>query len=276
MDKFKFDEHLKAIEILTTNKRQLENQVSDLQNKIISIECNYAEIVNNLNQCENEKKKLENELICCKQNINAMSEELQEQKRTLKEQLGIINSLTEKNNDLLEEMDIAKTALVAKQTENACLNSRLNNLQHKLDVTELHLQQLSHGVSTKSNSGVEKNFVEENDLLQKVSNLDHQLSIALNEKEQIKNYYEQCLRELNKQLNTLSTQHSELLRQNHVLCNRESSLIEQISEMEIRMQQFRDSYSANMDTPLQSDENKELAELKEKYKQLEVSIYVDI
>lgn len=271
--KTKYEEQLKAVELLTSSKRQLEIQVQSLQDKIKQIELNCSESKSNFNMHQQEMSMLQTELNNIKENNISLKKDLDTKNDKVDEQMKLIASLMDKNNDLSEQLDITKTALMARQAEVGSLQSHNNNLQIQVESTELRLQQLSHGETKRNNTDITANNIEDIDiLLRKVTSLEQQLKSMLSEKQLMKVHYEQYVKEMDEQVNYFAVKNGDLVRQNHVLSNRETELIEQISNIEIKMQEYIKSSGANMKSSRKQDNKAEIEELKQKCQQLEEDI----
>lgn len=268
------EQHLKAMEILTTNKRQLEIQLYELQDKVKDIDSKYTESVNNCNKYKQHLYSLELELKTLKDKYLLQNEDIHNKSKTIEELNAIISKLTEKNNSLSEQIDITKTALMTKEAENTSMQSLLLNLQNKLDGTELQLQQLSNGTILSSDlKSTNQNLSEENErLIQKIAHLQQQLKSVIMEKEQLNINYEQYVGQLNEQVSSLSTKNNTLMQENNILADRESSLIEQIGDMEIQLQHFRETCVPTQNVSTEINYNIEYNELQSKYLELEVGI----
>lgn len=228
-----------ATEFLISSKRNLELQLTDLQSKNTELE---NTLVTTTNKCDFFLKKvntLENELknICYK--YNAAIEELQAKDILLKEFNDWKTSVLEEKTDLQEQLEFTKTILTAKEAENDSLHSQLFNIQSQLDTTQLQLQQLTTGAHDTGNQQVQESIRHNNEtLLQKVTSLEQQLKSQLKDYQQINSHYEHYVGELNEQLKAVTSKNEDLNRELQNLSNRENGLIEQISEMEIRIQNY--------------------------------------
>lgn len=225
-------------EILISSKRNLENQNSELQSKLIQLENSQTTAVNENYMCKQQINSLQQDIQNLQQKYLRASEEIKNKETTIKELDKIKLSLSDESNNLQEQLEFTKTMLTAKESENTGLQNQLQNLQNQLDVTQLHLQQISNG----NQINIAQQQKKEHDteiLIQKISTLEYQLKAMQKERDQINVHYEHYVAELNEQLKTLAIKNQELNTEVTRLSNRETGLIEQISDMEIRLQNFQ-------------------------------------
>lgn len=256
-------------EILISNKRSLENQISELQTKLLQLESSQTTAMNENYFCKQQIISLQQDIQIIQQKYFSASEELNVKDATIKEMEKLKLTLTDENNNLQEQLEFTKTMLTAKESENTALQNQLKNLQNQLDVTQLHLQQISNG--NQINFAQQKKEHDTELLLQKLSTLEHQLKTMQKERDQINVHYEHYVAELNEQLKTLAIKNEELNAEVTRLSNRETGLIEQISDMEIRLQNFQIIAKRQpfVDEPKVYEE---LQELQQKYGGVQVSL----
>ncbi|CAH0404777.1 unnamed protein product [Chilo suppressalis] len=253
---------LNVTELLISNKRNLEVQIAELQLKLASLESNLRQEINYHNDSKQKICYLETEL----QNLNNKylytMDQLQLQASNIKELNDKKSSLLDENNNLLEKLEFTKTILTAKETENASLHSQLDQLHRELDVTKLQLQQLLNGSNLYIPVSNDPESKRNDELLQKVEYLEQQLKVVQKERDQINVHYEQYATELNEQLKLVTSKNEDLSNQVYHLSNRENSLVDQISEMEIRIQNLQ----------IKSLEYKEQPQILEKNENVEKNI----
>lgn len=255
-------------EILISNKRNLENQISELQTKLIQLESSQTTAINENYFCKQQINSLQQDIQNVQQKYFRASEEINAKDATIKEMEKLTLSLTDENNNLQEQLEFTKTMLTAKESDNTALQNQLQNLQNQLDVTQLHLQQISNGNQIKIAQQKKEHDTEV--LLQKISTLEHQLKTMQKERDQINVHYEHYVAELNEQLKTLAIKNEEFNNEVTRLSNRENGLIEQISDMEIRLQNFQ--IIAKRQTFVdQPKVYEELQELQQNYSSVQVS-----
>ncbi|CAB3231111.1 unnamed protein product [Arctia plantaginis] len=233
-----FPGDVNVTEILISNKRNLELQVYELQKKLSHLEQNHAIVINDFKICDHKLNGLQYELKDINEKyLNAMQEILL--KDTNISQLNSINtSLSEENSNLLEQLEFTRTILNGKEAENDLLQSQLHNLQNQYDVIHLQMQQLTNG--SPSVPPKEKTVENEKNeaMSQKICNLEQQITLMQKERDQMNLHYEHYVAELNDQLKLAIKRNEELNKEVQNLSNRENSLIEQISDMEIRIQNY--------------------------------------
>lgn len=260
---------INVTEILISNKRNLEEQVSELESKLRELESAYRAEVNNHNCAKQQVTFLQNELKDLMDKYAIAMENKITINKNIEELNKIKTSLFDDNNNLKEQLEFTKSILTAKETENSCLHNQMNNLQNELDFTKLQLQQLTSGsniymaqTDTKSENSEE--------LLQKINTLEELLKTAHKERDQVNTHYEQYVRELNEELKSAMIKNEEFSKEISNLSIRESSLIEQISEMEIRLQSFK--IKKDEETIVHTTvNNEELINLQNKYTKTQVS-----
>ncbi|KAF9414689.1 hypothetical protein HW555_007467, partial [Spodoptera exigua] len=157
-------------------------------------------------------------------------------KRNLESQVHHLQSSLEHN--LAEQLEFTRNVLHSKETESDALHKQLANLQSQYDVIHLQLQQLTNGSPFTPPAEKAENDEKTQVMSQKISYLEQQLTSLQKERDQINLHYEHYVAELNEQLSTLIKKNEELTRSVENLSNRENSLIEQISDMEIRIQNY--------------------------------------
>ncbi|KAL0849145.1 hypothetical protein ABMA28_013493 [Loxostege sticticalis] len=229
---------INVTEILISNKRNLEEQVSELESKLRELDSAYRAEVNNHNCAKQQVTFLQNEL----KDLMDKYAIAMENKITINKNIEDLNkiktSLFDDNNNLKEQLEFTKSILTAKETENSCLHNQMNNLQNELDFTKLQLQQLTSG-SNICMAQTDAKSENSEELLQKINTLEELLKTAHKERDQVNTHYEQYVRELNEELKSAMIKNEEFSKEISNLSIREGSLIEQISEMEIRLQSFK-------------------------------------
>lgn len=260
---------INVTEILISNKRNLEEQVSELESKLRELESAYRAEVNNHNCAKQQVTFLQNELKDLMDKYAIAMENKITINKNIEELNKIKTSLFDDNNNLKEQLEFTKSILTAKETENSCLHNQMNNLQNELDFTKLQLQQLTSGSNIYMAQTDAKSENSE-ELLQKINTLEELLKTAHKERDQVNTHYEQYVRELNEELKSAMIKNEEFSKEISNLSIRESSLIEQISEMEIRLQSFK--IKKDEETIVHTTvNNEELINLQNKYTTTQVS-----
>ncbi|KAL0894729.1 hypothetical protein ABMA27_013263 [Loxostege sticticalis] len=229
---------INVTEILISNKRNLEEQVSELESKLRELDSAYRAEVNNHNCAKQQVTFLQNELKDLMDKYAIAMENKITINKNIEELNKIKTSLFDDNNNLKEQLEFTKSILTAKETENSCLHNQMNNLQNELDFTKLQLQQLTSG-SNICMAQTDAKSENSEELLQKINTLEELLKTAHKERDQVNTHYEQYVRELNEELKSAMIKNEEFSKEISNLSIREGSLIEQISEMEIRLQSFK-------------------------------------
>lgn len=263
---------LNATEILISNKRNLEIQVNELQSKLADLEINYSVTIEKYNVANQKIQNLENNLRDTNDKYLSANNELLEKDKTINELNSLKLILTEENSSIIEQLEFTKTMLTAKESENNSIYSQLFNLQNQLDATQLQLQQLTNGAYDVISNSKEINAEETAHMMQKMSNLEQQLKDVHKEKDSITSHYQHYVNDLNEHLKGVLSKNQEQCKEIKTLLDRESSLVEQIAEMEIRLQSLQmQKKIVDNETTNGSDDVKEL---QCKYDKIQVSIYL--
>lgn len=252
---------INVTEILISNKRNLELQVHDLQSKLGQLELNHALVINEYKACNKKVHELENELKDINNKHLIVAQEISIKDAKISELNSVKSLLSEENSNLIEQLEFTKTLVSAKEAETNSLHSQLYNLQNQYDVILLQLQQLTNGTPDCQPNKKASHTENTEALTQKISNLEQQLSSLQKERDQMNLHYEHYVAELNEQLKAVMKKNEDLIREVDNLSNRENSLIEQISDMEIRIQNYKlDKYKIqeNHDTDILKDLQDEL------------------
>lgn len=269
------DMDLNVTEILISNKRNLERQVTELELKLTQLQTTYGLEINSHNATKQQLNNVKTELKHLNDKYYFAMENIKQLETEIKELNSVKSVMTDDNNNLCEQLELTKSILTAKEAENASIRNHLQHLQNELDVTKLQLQQLNSGVNTCTATSFECLNSEQNDvLLQKVNSLEQQLNISQKERDQINCHYENYVGELNAQLKSVILQNDELSKKVKSLCARENCLIDQISEMEIRIQNFQVKEENAIEHLSNNQENVksiDVIHLQEKYTKTQVS-----
>lgn len=242
-------------ELLVSSKRDLELTVNQLQLKLSQTESEYAAALNSHNLYKQQLNSLEKNLKNVNDKYMVMTEEVQSKDRVIENLHAQKSSLLDENSNLQDQLEFTKSVLTAKETENDSLHSQLYKLQEQLDATQLHLQQITNGSAdfiTPSN-GTQDGHLNVA-LQQKILTLEQQIKVLQKERDQISSHYEHYVGDLNNQLKSALVKNEELTREVQDLTNREIGLIEQISDMEIRLQNFQ-KFKESVDSKALANEN---------------------
>ncbi|XP_072936505.1 uncharacterized protein [Epargyreus clarus] len=254
-------------EILISNKTNLEIQNRELQSKIAQLEHILSKEVNENNFNLQKISALELKLNETQQNYSMLTESMSSQNALINELKNQIKQLQDENNNLIEQQEFTKTMLTTKEMEVAQLDGQVSVLRRQLDVTTLQLQQLTTDTNVTLNQNTGGN--ENNELLkEKIAMLEHQLENSVKDKDHISSHYEHYVGKLNEQIRIQATKNEALSVEVKGLYNRESALIEQISQMEIRMQNYRRQSEAYAE----SHNSSYIQELKDKVTSLQVEL----
>ncbi|KAJ8726304.1 hypothetical protein PYW07_001002 [Mythimna separata] len=260
-------------EILISNKRNLELQVHHLQTKLGQLEQQYALVVSDYTKCNQKVNELEFEIKNINDKYLIVTEEINIKDSKLNELNAKNTTLLEDNGNLTEQLEFTKSVLNAKEAENDSLRNQLFNLQNQYDLLHLQLQQLTDGTPASIPTAKANNNDKTEAMLQKISNLEQQLQSLQKERDQINLHYEHYVAELNEQLRSVIKKNEELTREVDNLSNRENSLIEQISDMEIRIQNFnhdKKKFEVDRNTSTVKDMQDDLRKARDDLEQLQI------
>lgn len=225
-------------EILISTKTNLELQIKDLNEKLTNLESLYISENYNHNISKQKLIALEHELKSLSNKYEIAVQDAASKDESLLELKNRISTLTDENNNLVEQVEFTKSMLTTKEIENTELVSKLSYCKNQLDVLQLQIQQLTNSSNTSREQS--HNTSEEKEaLIKKISRLEQTIESLQKERDQINTHYEHYVRELNDQYGAEVKKNEGLAQEIQNLHNRESMLIEQISEMEIRIQNYK-------------------------------------
>ncbi|OWR44906.1 golgin-80 [Danaus plexippus plexippus] len=225
-------------EILIANNANLEMQIKNFTEKLAHLEYLYGSEVSSHNTSKQRIINLESELSDLSSRYLKVEQDMQQKNREFNDLQVLYNSFVEANNNLSEQVEFTKSMLTAKESENTHLQSQINNYHNQLDSAMLQIQQLTNNSSIMQ--APTNNSVEEIELLKKkISALEQQTVVLQKERDNKNSHYEHYVKELTEQLKNEVNKNESHLQTIQNLYNRENSLIEQISDMEIRLQNYQ-------------------------------------
>ncbi|CAF4760615.1 unnamed protein product [Pieris macdunnoughi] len=263
----------KVNEYFIYNQNSLENEVRALQQKLSAYETMYADEKANHHISKQNISTLEWEIKNCKDNLLILNQDSNKKDEVILELTTYNQTLRTENNNLLEQLELTKSIISSKESDNAHLLNQVNLYLNQLEVTQLQLQQLSSDATVNVNSNSNKEELEQ--LHQKIDTLNKKITSLQQEKDNIVSHYQHYLTDLKEQLNTSKLKNEQLSKEVEMLSDRESGLIEQIGDMEIRMQKFNKK-DYEMETQVDTSElqkqllllQKDLEVNKKQYKEL--------
>lgn len=256
----------KTTELLITNKRNLEMEIQNLKHKVCELESNYENVLTNCNTLQNRNNCLETELGTIRDMNVSIVNKLSLEEKELEECKKVTYALEQEKSHLLEQLDFTKTVLTAKETENISLHSKITTLANDLESTQLRLHQLTSGIVLHNDNENQCHNDQIESFKQRITLLEQQLKFSQKECSQINSHYEHYITELNDQLKLASLRNEELVKQTQLLSSRENCLIEQISSMEIQLQNLRGYIEINKT----NDGNTNTNEIQQLNKELQV------
>ncbi|CAH2104718.1 unnamed protein product [Euphydryas editha] len=263
-------------EMLISNKTNLESQINDLSAKLAHMESLYGQETNNHNNCKQQNIALQSEINNLMTKYSIIVQEASSKDKEM-QQLKVTNQyLQDERNNLFEQVELTKSMLATKESENTKLLSQVSTYQNQIELLQLQIQQLTNDSTVKLDQN-NKTPEETEALLHKISSLEQKIETLQKDKEQINSHYEHYVRDLNERLKSEINKNETLSKDLQNLYNRENSLIEQISEMEIRLQNYATKKSdlskqEQIDTDLQNKyiaTKNELEEINVKYNELQ-------
>lgn len=207
-----------------------------LQQKLSEYEVLYTDEKANHSKAKQNVSSLEWEISNLKNNISKLNQDSKRKDEVILELSSSNQSFRNENNNLLEQLELTKTILTSKESEKAHLQSQVKLYFNQLEVALLQLQQLSSATAVNVTSDPDIEKVEQ--LQQKIDTLNKKNSSLQQEKDNVVAHYQHYLTDLKEQQNFARVKNEQLSKEVDSLSDREKSLIEQISEMEIRMQKF--------------------------------------
>ncbi|XP_038222602.1 golgin subfamily A member 2 [Zerene cesonia] len=228
---------VKMAEYLIYNQKCLENEVQSLQNKLSELNSLYTNEQINHNKFKEKSNILESEVSILSDKYAKISQDLKNKDDLISELKSKTQILLDENNNLNEQLDFTKTMLKTKESDNAQLHNQVCLYYSQLEAARLQVQQLTID-STTENVHKNSNSAEIEQLQTKISGLEQKIAIMEQEREHITSYYEHYMKDLTTQLNSTTLRNEDLSKEVSRLSDRESGLVDQISDMEIRLQNF--------------------------------------
>lgn len=229
---------INAAEILISNKRTLELQVHDLLAKLSQLEHNHLLLNKDYKLCNQKVSELQNELKDINSKYSYAMQEMMMKDTMINGLNATKSSMLDEKTNFLEQLEFTKSILNTKEAANEALSSQLYGLQNQYDVLYLQLQQLTNGSLHCPPSEKPVDNEKNEAMMQKITNLEQQVSLLHKERDQLNLHYEHYVAELNEQLRSAIKNNENLNKEVQDLSNRENSLVEQISDMEIRIQNY--------------------------------------
>lgn len=256
---------INVTEILISNRTNLEMQLSELNGKLARLEHLHGLEINNHNVAKQKIITLQSEVTDLTNKYSITLQEATVKDDTIKQLNTLNQSLKDENNNLSEQLEFTKSMLTSKEFENAQLQNQIFTYQNQLDSLQLQIQQLTNDspINTKQDSNI---LDETNALLQKIPGLEQKIEALQKERDHIQSHYEHYVHELNEQLRSEMIKNENLAKDLQNLYNRESSLVDQISDMEIRLQNYDIKNKAEM-----CKQEVEL-EIQKEYQEIKVSV----
>ncbi|XP_045760539.1 golgin subfamily A member 2 [Maniola jurtina] len=249
-------------EILISTKMNLETQIRNLTEKLSHLESLYRSESSNHDIAKQKVDSLEHELNILSNKYENAVQKISHKDGSLAELNSLISNMRDENNNLAEQLEFTKSILSTKEIENTQLHHDIRRFQNQIDLLQLQIQQLTNNTFTQSDQ-CNKAFEETQAFVKKISNLEQTIEALQKNRDQINSHYEHYVRELNEQYKSEVKKNENLAQEIQNLYNRENSLIEQISDMEIRLQNY---YTIKEDKIQQKESDTEMQNLYQKTK----------
>uniref|UniRef100_A0A1B6EI66 Golgin subfamily A conserved domain-containing protein n=1 Tax=Cuerna arida TaxID=1464854 RepID=A0A1B6EI66_9HEMI len=223
--------HIQAIEILVSEKTELQNLLERRQEALDSKSGEVEELQGRLRASRKRVSDIERELANTKCHIASLE--------------GSYNDLLRSQATLLAQSDIQGKRVGDLELEVSDLRSKLENRDQtlvtlradwaektsQLNLAEVRIQQLSGG--PESDGRLEEELRQKNEeLLQTVRDLESQLHATNSTNDESMKDYQRYVNRLNSELQELKTAHETVKEQNLALTAREKQLVQQVSELE--------------------------------------------
>ncbi|CAK1549853.1 unnamed protein product [Leptosia nina] len=218
------------------NQNSLEQEIKLLHQTLSDLEVKYADEKANHNKAKQTIGCLESEISNLQNKLFILNQDLNKKNLVISEFTNNSAIQQNENINLSEQLELTKSILKSKEAENAHLHSQVNLYLNQLEVAQLQIQQLSSDNSVNIKSDNRKEEVQQLNL--KIDSLTKKITSLQQEKDNIALHYQHYMNDLREQLNVCTLKNEELSREVDILSDRETGLIEQIGNLEIRMQKF--------------------------------------
>lgn len=239
----------KTVEPSFINQREMP---LDLQDQILSnLKANHDIIMQENEEARLKILAMESEIVTLKGNISQLNMSLSLKDGEIAEYKNTVSSIQNEKDSFFDQLELTKSILSSKETEIQSLKSKTNELENQLETCLLKIQQLTGSAEEKKNTS--NNNENYDTLLQKITYLEQQLTLTQKERNQTKQHYEQYVNDLNDQLKSAIARNERLANDVQNLTLRETSLIEQLNTVEIRIQSFLNHEKKILEEPKESE-----------------------
>ncbi|XP_050361509.1 golgin subfamily A member 2-like isoform X1 [Nymphalis io] len=253
-------------EMLISNKANLEFQMNEMSTKIANLESLYELEKRNHNDCKQKNIALQNEISDLKTKYKIAIQEVSSKVEDMAHLKEALQFLHDEKNNLFEELELTKSILNRKELENTQLFHQISTYQSQINMLQIQLQQLTNDSLGNFDPSYTKKHQDTETLLDKIYELERSVEMTHREKEELISQYNQYAQDISEKLK--AEQHKNEMKSIELrkLQDREQSLVEQISEIEIRLQNH---ISRNDELCRQQKHDREL---KDQYKTTKVNL----
>lgn len=224
----------------------------DLQDQILlNLKANHDVIMQENVEARQKISAMESEIITLRGNISQLNMSLSLKDSEIAEYKNTVSSVQNERESFFDQFELTKSILSSKETEIHSLKSKTIELENQLEACMLKIQQLTGFAEEKKNSC--NNNENYDTVLQKITYLEQQLNVTQKERNQSKQHYEQYVNDLNQQLKSAIARNERLANDVQNLTLRETSLIEQLNTVEIRIQSFLNQEKKYLKEPKESE-----------------------
>ncbi|XP_075214330.1 Golgi matrix protein 130 kD isoform X2 [Lycorma delicatula] len=234
--------HVKTLEILVSEKTELQTTLTACQESISQKAGEIEELQSRLRASRHRVGDLERELGL------AQALKLQHEKSTheatcsrdvLKNEVDLMRKRLDES---VEEVLDLKHKLEEKGVEIEGLKEELKEKDSQLSVSQLRIEQLSSSVDVADGQMNNQDVVtvlhnSNKELEQKIDQLHKNLKKVTSERDEASSQYQQYVTTLNSQLQTMAAKYENVCNQRDNLSAREASLVEHVATLEKQLQQ---------------------------------------
>ncbi|XP_046961788.1 golgin subfamily A member 2-like [Vanessa cardui] len=265
-------------EMLISNKANLELHMNEMSAKLANLESLYELEISNHNVCKQQNIALQNEISDLKSKYKIATQEVSTKDVDMERLKEALQFLHDEKNNLFEQVELTKSILNSKELENAQLTNQISSYQSQIDMLQIQLQQLTNDSLVNYDPSYNKKNQDTETLLDKIYELERSIEVVQREKEELIAHYDHYAQDINEKLKSEQRKNENISKDLRKLYDREQSLVEQISELEIRLQ----NYNIRHDELCQKEKNdrevknqllatkQELEEINIKYNELQM------
>uniref|UniRef100_A0A1B6L4L5 Golgin subfamily A conserved domain-containing protein n=1 Tax=Graphocephala atropunctata TaxID=36148 RepID=A0A1B6L4L5_9HEMI len=223
--------HIQAIEILVSEKTELQNTLERRQEAVDSKSGEVEELQGRLRASRHRVSELERELATARCHIVGLEGSYSDVTRSQATLLAQSDTQGKRVGDLELEVSDLRSKLESRDQALLTLKADLAENSSQLSLAEVRIQQLSGG--PESEGRLEEELRQKNEeLLLAVRNLESQLNTTNSANEESMKDYQRYVNRLHSELQELKTAHETANERCAALTVREQQLVQQVSELE--------------------------------------------